>query len=1023
MAKLFVSYSRRDSVAARKLIEAFRSIEQDVWVDWESIPPAVDWLEQIFRGIEESDAFIFLISPDSIASEVCKVELNRAAQNNKRIIPIVLRDVQAKDTPDSIRRLNWTFIRETDSFEEGLAKVKTAIELDLDWLEEHRRLLVRSLEWHRKKDPSLLLRGRDLRNARRMVATATSKDPVPTELQQKFIQYSSQSERNRIITFFVTGFAVIALAVLSFLATQARDDAQVQRDRAVTAQLEESRQRQIAVTAQAEEAIQRQIAVTAQAEEAIQRQIAEQNEIEAEAQRSAARAQIYQSQPGELHTSTLLAIDSMRRNPSDEAEEILRRNIRKLPLPFLQLSQGGKINDLAFNRDRSVFVTASADGTACAWGIGEEVSKIFCTSSNQAPVNAVTFSPDSSLIAIGDQSGLVQVLDAASGTVLHAYQRVEPRNNTVQFVDLQKGDLPDGATPLEFPVRRISFQPVKGEQLAVAYDDGQIPVFNALTGKISSPLYTGRRPNVMGFSPNGTWLVVGSETGGVSIWNLANSNEKLPSFTHRGGVLALAFSSRENRIATAGNDNTAMIGLSIKKEFFRIGNQTLIRDLAFSPDGSRLVTASADRRIRIWDALSGVEELAMTQDGSVTEVVFSSNGQWLASTGDDRTARVWDAATGEEIFQIPLKASGSLLAFCNEDRWLITMDESGAIEIWDISIMTVPDLSLSTPSESLVDHVQYSPSGERLAISSENSFWLLTSDPESILKERELRQQTAPFDSNIKKLAFSPDSTQLGLLTEGNELAIYDVERGALEKLTTPGTVQDIAFSPDNQQFITTDSDGNIHAWDVASAQWIENPVQEDGPVFSLATSSQFLAMASTDQIHIRGRDNNGGIPPLGGLPADGLLVFSNDGSLLASTDPTGRIAIWQYKEGKFTTAASFDKGRAVSLAFHPEGTSFAVGTATHVYLMDIEGKELARIPHRDTVNGVSFSADGKYLATASSTLLQIWEIDNLQLIKSDELIPAACSRLFENFDPVQWSTFFGNEKYKTLCDTLPVPE
>jgi hypothetical protein len=106
MAKLFVSYSRRDSVAARKLIEAFRSIEQDVWVDWESIPPAVDWLEQIFRGIEEADAFIFLISPDSIASEVCKVEINRAAQNNKRIIPIVLRDVHPKDTPETISKLN-----------------------------------------------------------------------------------------------------------------------------------------------------------------------------------------------------------------------------------------------------------------------------------------------------------------------------------------------------------------------------------------------------------------------------------------------------------------------------------------------------------------------------------------------------------------------------------------------------------------------------------------------------------------------------------------------------------------------------------------------------------------------------------------------------------------------------------------------------------------------------------------------------------------------------------------------------
>src|SRR5919198_208748 len=220
MAKLFVSYSRKDSATAHKLIEAFKSIQQDVWVDWESIPTAVYWLEQIFRGIEASDAFIFLISPDSIASEVCKVEIARAALNNKRIIPIVVRDVVPNDSPETIRKLNWTYIRETDNFDEGLAKVKTAIELDLDWLEEHRRLQVRSLEWHRKKDPSLLLRGRDLRNARHMIATATSKDPTPTDLQKTFIEYSIRSERNRTIAWIATGVALVIMAVLSFVAVQ-----------------------------------------------------------------------------------------------------------------------------------------------------------------------------------------------------------------------------------------------------------------------------------------------------------------------------------------------------------------------------------------------------------------------------------------------------------------------------------------------------------------------------------------------------------------------------------------------------------------------------------------------------------------------------------------------------------------------------------------------------------------------------------------------------------------------------------
>jgi WD40 repeat protein len=1023
MAKLFVSYSRKDSATAHKLIEAFKGIQQDVWVDWESIPPAVDWLEQIFRGIEASDAFIFLISPDSIASEVCKVEITRAAINNKRIIPIVLRDVDPKITPDNIRKLNWTFIRETDNFEEGLAKVKTAIELDLDWLEEHRRLQVRSLEWHRKKDPSLLLRGRDLRNARHMLATATAKDPIPTDLQKTFIEYSLRSERNRTIVLFAGSLALIAMAVLSFLAVRASD-------RAVKASNEAHFQRNIAQTKAVEASdnaiLADQNAMTARANEQEakeQKALAEKNEIEAEAQRSAARAQIYQSRPGKLYTSTLLAIDSMRRDPSDEAEEILRRNIRLLPLPVKQFSQAGKINALAFNRERSIFVTGSADGTACAWQIQETVSKLFCTTSNESAVNAVAFSADDSLIAIGDQSGLVQVLDPATGSVLHAYQRVKPQNSTIQVVDVKDGNLPSKYTALDIPVRKVGFRPPNGQQLAVAYDDGEIPVFNANTAKISSPLYTGHRPNVMGFSPNGTWLVIGSETGGVSIWNLSSPNDKFPNFTHRGGVLALAFSSKDNNIATAGNDNTAVINLSLKKVLFRIANQTLIRDLAFSPDGSRLVTASADRRIRIWDTLNGVERLAMAQDGGVTEVVFSSDGQWLATTGDDRTVRVWDAATGAEIFQIPLKASGSLLAFCNDNKWLVSTDERGAIAIWDLSVMDVPNISMSTPSKGPVDHVQYSPSGEWLGVSSENNLWLLATDPESVLKKRKLDEHESPFESKIKKLAFSPDSTRLGVLTEGNEVAIYDVERGAPSLLAISGSVQDIAFSPDSQQFMTTDSDGNIQLWDIASAQWIESPEQKYAPVFSLATSSRFLAIGSADQIHITSADSDGGIPPIEAAAENVLLVFNKDGSLLASADSAGKVTIWQYKDGKFSAVGSFDKERAVSLAFQPDGTRLAVGTAKYVYLMDSIGKELARIPHMDTVNSVSFSADGNYLATASSTLLQVWAIDKIELIQRADLIPAACSRLFENLSQAQWKTFFGGEDPKPLCENLPVPQ
>ena len=1017
MAKLFVSYSRRDSVAARKLIEAFRSIEQDVWVDWESIPPAVDWLEQIFRGIEEADAFLFLISPDSIASEVCKVEINKAAENNKRIIPIVLRDVPPKDAPENIRKLNWTFMRETDNFDEGLAKVKTAIELDLDWLEEHRRLQVRALEWHRKKEPSLLLRGRDLRNARHMVETATAKDPSSTDLQKTYIQYSLRSERNRTAAWLATGIAVIIMTVLSFIAIDqsqvARENEQVAIVNARRAQENEALALHNQQIAEDNELLARQ-----NAEEALEaREAALAAEILAEAQRSAARAQIYESIPGELYTSTLLAIDSMHREETTEAEEILRRNLNLLPLPISQFAQTGKINALVFHPDGNMFVTASADGTACAWTIEEEsINNSFCTSSNGAALNAITFSRDGSFLVTGDQAGLVQILDPEDGNVIRMFRRIGTSSGRVEEVEI--ADEQETSAP-RFPVRSISSRPTRAQQIAVAYDDGWIPVFDPNTGDVSSPLWIGTRPNVSGVSPNGAWLVTGSDTGRVSVWNLGNGN-RFPTSTHRGGVLAMAFSPTENKVVTAGGDSIAVANLSIEKELYRIPVQSPIRDIAFSPDGSWFVTGSDDQRIRVLETSSGNELRTMSQDGVVTEVTVSSDGKWIASTGNDRTARVWDAATGAEIFQIPLKTSGSQLAFANNDQWLITTDASGAIAIWDISVIILPELTVQ--STSTVNHVQYSPSGEWLAVASEDKVYLLTPNQESILSQPVFGLPILDLNSNVAKLVFSQDSSLLGVLTEEDEVDIYNVETHGRQSLPVSERIQSIAFTSDNQQLTTIDVNGNMQTWDVLNP---EDPQStEEFPPGSILTSAgEVLVVGSPDQITVLSDEGNGSFPTIDFSEDKSLLVLSPDGSLLALASPSGDITVFQYQDHQLTKLTSFRKEQAASLAFHPSGTLLAVGTAKYVYLVDVStGKELARIPHISAVNGVSFSVDGNHLATGSSQALRFWNMAGIPLIETEDLIQTACLALPEGFDVSQLSSLFEEEDYEPVCETTGTP-
>src|SRR6185503_20783596 len=123
---LFISYSRKDIEAARKLTEAFKNEGLDFWIDWEGIPPTVDWWMEIEKGVEEADVFLFLISPDSAKSKVCGQETNVAVKNGKRIIPIVVRDIAWEDTPPHLGHLNYIFIRESDDFDAAVKKLLTA---------------------------------------------------------------------------------------------------------------------------------------------------------------------------------------------------------------------------------------------------------------------------------------------------------------------------------------------------------------------------------------------------------------------------------------------------------------------------------------------------------------------------------------------------------------------------------------------------------------------------------------------------------------------------------------------------------------------------------------------------------------------------------------------------------------------------------------------------------------------------------------------------------------------------------
>jgi hypothetical protein len=114
---VFISYSRKDSEFVKRLHESLIQFNQDVWIDWEDIPLSAEWEDEIKKAIEGASTFICIISPDFVLSQICQREVEYANKSNKRIIPILHREVNDSLLSNSITsKINWIFFRETVNF-------------------------------------------------------------------------------------------------------------------------------------------------------------------------------------------------------------------------------------------------------------------------------------------------------------------------------------------------------------------------------------------------------------------------------------------------------------------------------------------------------------------------------------------------------------------------------------------------------------------------------------------------------------------------------------------------------------------------------------------------------------------------------------------------------------------------------------------------------------------------------------------------------------------------------------------
>ncbi len=176
-------------------------------------------------------------------------------------------------------------------------------------------------------------------------------------------------------------------------------------------------------------------------------------------------------------------------------------------------------------------------------------------------------------------------------------------------------------------------------------------------------------------------------------------------FIHEGPVYSVAFSPDGTQIVTGSGDQTARLwDLATGQELRRFeGHEIGVDSVAFSPDGTQIVTGSFDQTARLWDVATG-QELCRFEghEGGVASVAFSPDGTQIVTGSRDQTARLWDVATGQELRRFEGHEVRVLsVAFSPDGTQIVTGSGDQTARLWDVEQRT-PAESILVPPRGIV---------------------------------------------------------------------------------------------------------------------------------------------------------------------------------------------------------------------------------------------------------------------------------------------------------------------------------
>ncbi len=286
--------------------------------------------------------------------------------------------------------------------------------------------------------------------------------------------------------------------------------------------------------------------------------------------------------------------------------------------------------------------------------------------------------------------------------------------------------------------------------------------------------------------------------------------------------------------------------LSDKPSLVLDGHSGSVMHAEFSPDGTKIVTASADKTARVWDANTGMLIGILPHPAKVNQALFHPNGVVVATVDDLNAVRIWNAENGQYITGITptgstqtydlMRLSGqrnsyvhrvSSMAFDPAGKYLATTLDQGLIVLWRLPNLTFGKFFMLDFAGAWYN-VAFSPDGSHILTSSASGaqYWSVSSSTEESIKDgfgnRRFHLPDRSFIGHTGEVyhgSFSPDGTRIVTAGADKTARIWNVRTGKILLILKghTGVIWSAAFSPDGMRVLTASSDGTLRIWDADS--------------------------------------------------------------------------------------------------------------------------------------------------------------------------------------------------------------